>query len=140
MKTLKSVLLASFTVVLAFVLLSFFSGQQQPAGKPWTIPAKYKAMKNPSPGDKESINIGKGLWAKHCKSCHGNVGLGDGPKAKMLKTSAGDFSTAKFQAQSDGTLYYQITVGRDEMPAFDKKLLTEEDRWAVINYCRSLKK
>jgi mono/diheme cytochrome c family protein len=95
-------------------------------------------MKNPTPG--ENVSIGKTLYAKHCKSCHGNAGLGDGPKAKMLKTSAGDFSSAKFQAQADGVLYYQSFVGRDEMPNYEKKILDEEDRWAVIDYLRSLKK
>jgi mono/diheme cytochrome c family protein len=136
--TIKSILSASFIVAMTAVLLSFYVVQQQPAGKAWDIPAKYKAMKNPSVG--KNVEIGKSLWAKHCKSCHGNVGLGDGPKSKMLKTAAGDFSSAKFQAQSDGVMYYQVVVGRDEMPAFDKKLTTEEDRWAVINYMRTMKK
>ena len=97
-------------------------------------------MKNPSAGNQESVTIGKGLWAKHCKSCHGNMGLGDGPKAKMLKTFPGDFSSKEFQAYNDGSIYYMTVIGRDEMPNFEKKLLTEEDRWAVVNYMRTLKK
>jgi mono/diheme cytochrome c family protein len=136
--TFKSILSASLVLALTVVLLSFFSIQQQPAGKAWDIPAKYKVMKNPSVG--KNVEIGKSLWAKHCKSCHGNTGIGDGPKAKMLKTFPGDYSSAKFQSQSDGVIYYQTVIGRDEMPNFEKKLLTEEDRWAMVNFIRTLKK
>ena len=57
-----------------------------------------------------------------------------------LKTSTGDFSTAKFQAQADGELYYMSFIGRDEMPNFEKKILDEADRWAVIGYIRTMKK
>ncbi len=124
-------------LALGVVLVSFFTVQQQ-AGKPWEVPAKYKAMKNPKPG--QGVDIGKSLYMKHCKSCHGNAGLGDGPKAKMLKTSCGDFSSAKFQGQSDGVIYYQSFIGRDEMPNFEKKILDDEDRWAVVSYLRTLKK
>ncbi len=125
-----------FMVVFGFALLSFVIAQQP--GKPWEIPAKYKNMKNPSPG--ENIDIGKQLYMKHCRSCHGNKGLGDGPKAKTLKTSCGDFSSAKFQGQTDGEIYYQSIIGRDEMPNYEKKILEEEDRWAVVNYIRTMKK
>lgn len=136
--TLKSVLSASLLVAMTIVLLSFFTIQQQPKGKAWEIPAKYKSMKNPSVG--KNVEIGKSLWGKHCKSCHGNAGLGDGPKGKMLKTFPGDFSSAKFQAYADGAIYYMSFIGRDEMPNFEKKITTEEDRWAVVNFIRTLKK
>jgi mono/diheme cytochrome c family protein len=137
MKTkIKNYLALSLLVTFSLVLVSFLISQQP--GKPWEIPAKYKSMKNPAPG--KNVEIGKALWAKHCKSCHGAKGLGDGPKAKMLKTSAGDFSSTKFQAQSDGVIYYQSFVGRDEMPNFEKKVLEEEDRWALVNFIRTLKK
>lgn len=120
------------TVMLAFT----FKGEQEP----WTIPGKYKAMKNPHAGDKSLIPVGKALWAKHCKSCHGTAGLGDGPKAGSLKTKIGSFATKTFQAQADGVIYYQSFVGRDEMPNFEKKIPDDEDRWAIINYIRTLGK
>lgn len=79
MKTTFNKFLATGLILsLGFILLSFLIAQQP--GKPWDVPAKYKNMKNPSPGD--NIDIGKALWAKHCKSCHGAKGLGDGPKSK----------------------------------------------------------
>jgi len=120
----------------ALVMLSFTLDGFQ--GKPWTIPAKYKAMKNPKPGDKASITLGKTLWAKHCKSCHGSKGLGDGPKAASLKSDVGNFSTKEFQALKDGELYYMSFVGRDEMPNFEKKIVEEDERWAIINFMRTM--
>ena len=113
----------------------------QKAGGPWTVPAKYKSMKSTVKAGDASINtVGKENFNKHCKSCHGAKGLGDGPKAANLKTSTGDFSTAKFQANTDGDLYYMSFIGRDEMPNFEKKITDEGDKWAVIGYIRTLKK
>lgn len=135
-KTLATVMALA---VLGFFTMSFTSVPQQQKGKPWEIPAKYKNMKNTFAGDKSIEALGKAGWAKHCKSCHGNKGLGDGPKAKQLKTSPGDFSAKEFQAHTDGELYYMSFVGRDEMPNFEKKILTEEERWAIVNLIRTMK-
>jgi mono/diheme cytochrome c family protein len=113
----------------------------QTAGAPWTIPANYASMKSTiKAGDPSIMTVGKETFNKQCKSCHGAKGLGDGPKAASLKTSTGDFSTAKFQANSDGNLYYMSFIGRDEMPNFEKKIPDVADRWAVIGYIRTLKK
>jgi mono/diheme cytochrome c family protein len=121
------------------ILMAFVIPQDQKKGGPWEIPAKYEKMENPYAGE-DLTKIGKMLWSKHCKSCHGNMGLGDGPKAKQLETWAGDFSTAEFQDQADGVIYYKSYIGRDEMPNFEKKIPDEEDRWAIVNYMRTFKK
>jgi mono/diheme cytochrome c family protein len=102
----------------------------------WKVPAKYQTMKNPIPA-KTDAAIGKSLYSKHCKSCHGSEGYGDGTKAADMKGDLGDFSSANFQKQSDGALFYKTTTGRDDMPEFSKKL-TDEDRWLVVNYMRTL--
>jgi mono/diheme cytochrome c family protein len=121
-----------------FVLMSFVIPQDQKKGGPWEVPAEYKNMENPYADDASLVKIGKMLYNKHCKSCHGSLGLGDGPKAKQLETFCGDFSTDAFQSQTDGELYYKSFIGRDEMPNFEKKITDEEDRWAVINFIRTL--
>lgn len=107
----------------------------------WVVPANYKTMKNPTdPKDKENLAIGKSLYAKQCSSCHGSKGWGDGSKAPELKGDLGDFSTAGTQNQTDGELFYKITEGRDDMPGFKKKIPSDEDRWLVVNYLRTLAK
>lgn len=132
-------LAAIFCIAIVFVTANMAMAQKD--GGPWTVQAKYKSMKTTVKAGDASINsVGKTEFNKHCKSCHGSKGLGDGPKAANLKTSTGDFSSAKFQAYSDGELYYMSFIGRDEMPNFEKKILDEADRWAVIGYIRTMKK
>ena len=105
----------------------------------WVVPAKFKTMKNPSAASKENIANGKDLFAKHCKSCHGSNGLGDGPKAATLDVPCGDFTSAKFQSQSDGDLFYKITEGRGKMPAFRKTIAEDTDRWNLVSYLKTMK-
>ena len=135
-----SVLFKSATIVFSLIaLFAFVVPQDQKSGGAWEIPAKYKAMKNPAKGDAASATVGKNLYTKHCKACHGGMGLGDGPKASAMKTKISSFKDAKFQAQTDGEIYFQTYVGRDEMKPFDKLVKEEEDRWAIVNFVRTLK-
>jgi mono/diheme cytochrome c family protein len=108
------------------------------AQDPWEVPAKYQKLENPFASDADAENIGKILFSKHCKSCHGSKGKGDGPKSDGLDTPTGDFTEASFKEQTDGTLYYKTLFGRDEMPSFEKKITEEKDRWLIINYLKSL--
>lgn len=112
----------------------------QKAGGPWEIPAKYKAMKSSiKPTDASVKTTGKELFNKHCKSCHGSKGLGDGPKSATLETIVPAFNDKAFQDRTDGEIYYMSFVGRKDMPNFEKKILDEGDRWAVVNFLRTLK-
>ena len=127
-------------IAFALFLMAFTIPQDQKKPGPWEVPEKYQKMENPYKDDASLNKIGKMLWAKHCKSCHGNTGLGDGPKAKQLETSPSDFSTEEFHTQTDGVIYYKSFIGRDEMPNFESKIPDDEDRWAVVNFMRTLKK
>ena len=140
-KTLSNLFWSASLVFCMIALFAFVAPQDQKVAGAWTIPATNKAMKNPTKdGEKAaSVNVGKMLYTKHCKSCHGGMGLGDGPKASSMKTKIGSFKDAKFQAQTDGEIYYQTFVGRDEMAGFDKKITENEDRWAIVNFVRTLK-
>jgi mono/diheme cytochrome c family protein len=96
-------------------------------------------MANPVKSDASSIANGKTLFTQHCQSCHGKKGKGDGPKAAQLDTECGDFTTADFQKQSDGAIFYKTSEGRKDMPSFKKKIPEQDDIWAVVNYVRTLK-
>jgi len=127
------------TSILAVSIMSFaFTSIQQ--SKPWPVPDKNAKMANPVKADKESISAGKALWNLHCASCHGKTGLGDGSKAAQLKTQPQDLTTKAMQAQSDGSLFYKISEGREDMPSFKKKIPDADDIWNVVNYMRTLKK
>jgi mono/diheme cytochrome c family protein len=103
----------------------------------WKAPARAARRKNPIAADAASIAAGKTLYARQCLSCHGDKGKGDGTAAKDLEKTPGDLSSAKVQEQSDGSLFWKITEGRKPMPTFEKEL-TEDQRWQVINYVRTL--
>ena len=125
-----------FTAVL-FIAANVAMAQK--AGGPWTIPAKYKSMKSTvKAGDPSIATVGKDLYLKNCKSCHGAKGLGDGTKSASLKTLVPSFADAKFKGQGLGDVYFQSFVGRDEMPNFEKKITDEADRWALVAYIKSL--
>jgi mono/diheme cytochrome c family protein len=120
------------------IAFSFSTAMQAQTAGAWTIPAKFKTTKNPVAASKESVADGKDLYSKHCKSCHGAKGLGDGPKAATLDVSCSDFSTKKFQAQTDGEMFFQVSEGKGKMPSFKKTIPEDNSRWAIVNYLRTL--
>ena len=124
-------------IFVATLVLSFTNFPEQESK--WEAPESARKLENPTTADKESLSIGKSLYDKHCKSCHGKSGWGDGPKAAELETSSGDFSTEEFQAQTDGEMFWKTTEGRDDMPTFKKKVPSDEDRWLMVNYMRTFK-
>jgi mono/diheme cytochrome c family protein len=131
MKTLKLI----FLNVAIFAFSAALVAQQ----KPWDVPANFKTMKNPVAKGDASNNAGKLLYTKNCASCHGKVGLGDGVKARALKTFPGDFSGADYQNQTDGEHFYKTKFGRAEMPKYEGKL-NDTDIWNIVNYMRTFKK
>ena len=133
---MKKALIFSATVAMTVSLMSF-----KPADKKaWDAPAKDASTANPVKSSDASIAAGKDLFQKKCASCHGKTGLGDGTKAAELKTEPGNFSKADFQKQSDGSLFYKISEGRDDMPSFKKKIEDKNEIWNVVNFLRTLKK
>jgi mono/diheme cytochrome c family protein len=129
---------SSFILLAGILLLTAGFRFDQP--KPWTVPDKAAKAPNPVKSSGESISSGKSLWQQHCSSCHGKTGLGDGSKAAQLKTPLSDFTTSEVQSQTDGTLFYKISEGRDEMPSYKKKIPDADDIWSIVNFVRTLKK
>jgi len=123
------------TIVIFITAASFTIHQT-----PWPVPDKNSKMANPVKSDASSISDGKTLWGKHCQSCHGKTGKGDGSKAAGLDTHPGDFSKADFQGQTDGAIYYKIAEGRKDMPSFKKKIPDADELWSLVNYMRTFKK
>jgi len=103
----------------------------------WVVPEQFKNMKNPFANVEDEDEIGKDLYATHCRSCHGKTGLGDGSKAFDLESYVKDFTSNVFKSQPDGAIYFKMIIGRNEMPSFDKKIKSEEDKWLLFNYIKS---
>jgi mono/diheme cytochrome c family protein len=119
---------------------AIFAGRLMAADAPpdeWKAPSRAAAKKNPIAANADSIAAGKNVYIKQCLSCHGTAGKGDGPASKDLNPKPHDLGAPAVVAQTDGALFWKITEGRKPMPTFDK-LTTEEERWHVINYVRTL--
>ena len=119
------------------MLILAFRPDQQPG--PWKAPDNYVKMTNPVKATPANLATGKSLYSKFCVECHGKKGEGNGPKSVELKTSPADMCKPAFQSQSDGSLFYRISEGRNEMPKFKKDITDPNDIWTLVNYIRSLK-
>jgi mono/diheme cytochrome c family protein len=125
--------LAAVAVALAGAMIG---AAQQPA-PPWIAPARAAKRANPEHRDENSIQVGKRIYERECLSCHGAKGAGDGPKAADLERHPGNLSIPAMWDETDGALFWKITEGNAPMPA-TKTLLSEDERWHVINYVRTL--
>lgn len=103
----------------------------------WKAPARMAGIKNPVPADAAAIDAGKKIYLNNCLACHGVAGKGDGPAAIACNPHPKDLSDPKIASQADGELFYKITEGKKPMPTY-RKLLSENDRWTVIDYVRTL--
>jgi mono/diheme cytochrome c family protein len=129
-------LLAVLTVLLGSTLVGV--GQEQPKEK-WTAPAAETQKKNPIAANESSLAAGQKIYLKRCLSCHGKAGNGDGPNAADLGIHPAKLSEPVVRQQTDGELFWKITVGKKPMPSYRTRL-SPTDRWNVINYLRTLAK
>ena len=127
------------TVSIVFLMVitatSHSVSAQEKSQDGWRVSPRKAKIINPMPADDASLALGKKIYQRECLECHGKTGKGDGPEASELEKTVGDFTDPKMREQSDGAIFWKISTGRRPMPGF-KKLLTDEERWHVINYIR----
>lgn len=98
------------------------------------------SITNPIKSSDESRGRGKKLFEANCAACHGLNGGGQGPSAQGITTFPRQlWAWSKSDSSSDGYLYWFITNGRNEMPPWGL-VLSENERWDLINYIKSLKR
>ena len=107
------------------------------AQTPWTAPETEKGKKSPIAASPKVAEQGKKVAQVNCVSCHGKGGKGDGVAAAALNPKPADWTSKKIQGESDGEIFWKITTGRGAMPAW--RHLPENDRWALVQYIRTLK-
>jgi len=89
---------------------------QSSAPSSWQAPAEASRQVNPVPADQSSLARGKQLYSHECADCHGATGKGDGPGASDLKATPADLSNPAIQQQTDGTLFWKLSAGKNPMP------------------------
>lgn len=95
-------------------------------------------VSNPIPPSADSNARGEELYVKFCSKCHGMTGNGAGPSAHGFATDPRQLWTW-YQADksADPYLFWFITNGRSDMPPWGL-VLTEEQRWDLVNYIKTL--
>lgn len=122
------------TVSFLMILVSFTMQEES-----WSVPEKESKKENPVTSSEKSISSGGKIYKKMCWSCHGDEGKGNGPAATSLTPKPADFTSEKFQKQTDGAIFWKLSTGKGSMAAYENSL-TEDQRWSIVNYLRSLKK
>ena len=104
----------------------------------WIAPAGASDFENPYNNDANATKAGKKLYSQNCSICHGVKGKGDGLAGMALDPRPSDFTKEIVQNQADGAIHWKISEGNAPMAAY-KTVFTEEQRWQLVNYIRSLK-
>jgi len=105
----------------------------------WVAPKAAVNVKNPLAGNKSVLADARTLYVTNCAPCHGTTGKGDGPAAQALNPKPANHSSALVQSETDGSLFWKLSEGRNPMPSY-KKILSDQQRWELINYIRTLVK
>ena len=87
-----------------------------------------------------SVLNGKNLYLNNCTSCHGKSGQGDGLLAKeLIEIPPANLTEPHTAYHTAGDIYWWLTYGKppSSMPGF-KDILSEDERWDIINYLRTL--
>lgn len=122
-------------VIIAFLFLGSTSSFAQ---KNWAVPEYSKGLKNPFAGNKAATAEGKVIYEQMCVLCHGLKGKGNGEAGLSLEKKPANFLTLKnIENETDGEIFWKITVGKPPMSSYDE-LLTEDQRWQLVNYIRQL--
>jgi mono/diheme cytochrome c family protein len=125
---------AIFLIGFSLIVTGIF-GQQIP----WVAPKTADNVKNPLGGDNSKLAETKALYVTNCGPCHGEKGRGDGPAAPGLNPKPADHTSAAIQSETDGAIFWKLSEGRSPMPGY-KKIFSDEQRWELVNYIRSLAK
>jgi putative copper export protein/mono/diheme cytochrome c family protein len=90
-----------------------------------------------------SVANGAYFYRETCATCHGVGGYGDGPNGKGFKPRPADLTAKHAADHTAGDLFWWLTNGVTRegvitpMPGFGASL-TDEERWDMINFLRTL--
>ena len=109
--------------------------------------AEQDALTNPVPATLDSLKNGEVLFGRYCATCHGPLGMGDGPVAAASPFSPGNTGpfplilpingpSSMARVFSDGHIYTTISIGRGRMPNYSR--IPPMERWDVVNDLREI--
>jgi mono/diheme cytochrome c family protein len=126
------------TLFVIAIAALFFAGWAAAHDKDWPVPPAAAKVKNPIAPTPDNLAAAKAIYMDKCANCHGEKGAGDGPEADMYTPAPASFTDVHMMSEmTDGEIFWKMTEGRKPMPSF-KKQLTDEQRWQLVNYVRTL--
>src|SRR5512146_2456055 len=141
MSPLGTTSVAGRTAAMLFVVVALAGrasvARAQHNGEPWNAPERAAHRSNPVLATDAIVDRGQMLFHQSCELCHGPKGKGNGPMSTSLPIKPADLSSDHVQSQTDGALFWKILSGRGMMPS-TQSTLSDEQRWAVIDYIRTL--
>lgn len=113
----------------------------------WELPADADRTKNPVQATEESVAKGKELYLEqtkgNCVFCHGETGSGNQEniaQGRLRRKPADLTNKERMTAMTDGEVFWKASKGiTGIMPAGERRM-SEEERWHVVNYVRTLAK
>ncbi|MBM3891920.1 MAG: c-type cytochrome [Planctomycetes bacterium] len=100
------------------------------------VPTGWMQLPNPYPATEAALKRGEAIYLHFCIGCHGPVGDGQGPAARLLDPPPFNFTfLRRWNGPIGGMIYHQVMNGitGTSMPAF-KTELESEKIWDVSNY------
>ena len=95
-------------------------------------------LKNPVSPTASAIFQGRAAYFNFCVQCHGPQADGNGTVGQSFAPLPANLTDPQVLDQGDGELFYKISLGFGRHPPL-ASTVSEVDRWAVVNYLRSLK-
>jgi mono/diheme cytochrome c family protein len=150
MKKQLAFLLAAFALLLPLAACGGAEEPQDTARRP-AAPITRPEPPDPylgktSPLAAPELEEAKKLFNRECASCHGEDGKGDTPTGKALMPPAGNLAEGRLHdAIQDDYIFWRISEGGG-FPPFNsgmtpfKASLSEEQRWQLVHYVRTLRK
>ena len=105
------------------------------------VPLEYRSSRNPYPAVQMAIDDGGRLYQRHCASCHGVKGSGEGAAGMDLSPPPAFLAYLIKRPRSvDEYLIWTISEGGaqfgSDMPAF-KETLTDREIWEIVTFMRA---
>ncbi|MBN2747586.1 MAG: cytochrome c [Bacteroidales bacterium] len=122
-----------FAVIAVFI---FWNTNVSNAQTDWGISEEQKSETLKIPFDQANQEAGEAIFNTQCKMCHNEMSVVP-VNTRLLPLSPNLGSQEIQKKNSDGELFYKITLGHAAtgMPPFDR--LSEDDRWKLVTYIRT---
>lgn len=130
MKTNTAILIFFFPALL-------WSNRLLAQDQTWSAPKSADELTNPYKDNASATAEGKKIYTQMCAFCHGATGKGNGAAGLTLEPKPADFLSIRVTNESDGAIFWKMTEGKAPMASY-KELLSEEQRWKLVNYIRKL--